>query len=216
MSCRSIWKWRAQYGDVIGGLGTGVGDGDRGVICGRNAECCRAKERAQEIDCDAEDARDAEYLGLGSSFGSTAGSSTGSLSSLASAASALPTSPWTVPVAPATQAAATVGSPLYSPEVAAALENRRTPSPAHGPGYTRHEIEGIGGVVKRTRVKMVRVGACVHDWEDELKRGVILEREITGKTRSWCGWCWRPIPSIKDVQTDGQGSPINAVRQDMF
>lgn len=202
----SIWKWRTQYGDVIGGMGTGIGDGDRGVICGREARCCRAKERAQEIDCDAEDARDAD-MALGSSFGSTAGSS-GSLSSMASVSvTSLPsTAPWTLPVAPATQAAVTVGSPLYSPEVAAAMESRRTPSPAMGPGYARHEVEGIGGVVKRTRVKMVRVGACVHDWDEELKRGVILEREITGKARSWCGWCRRPIPSKKDEQTDGRSS----------
>ncbi len=149
----------------------------------------------------------------GSRSGSFAGSR-GSFTSLASAASSpsanftsVETPPaWSIPIAPATQAAATVGSPLYSPEVAAALVNRRTPSPALGPGYARHEIEGIGGVVKRKRVKMVRIGACVPNWEDEMARGAILEREITGRVRSWCGWCWRPIPSQKDEETDRPGS----------
>ncbi|CAK7200964.1 hypothetical protein SEUCBS139899_003664 [Sporothrix eucalyptigena] len=201
---RAIWKWRTQYGEVLGGLGTGIGEGDRGVICGRDKDCCCAKEREQETDCDAEDAREAEDMG--SSIGSLPGPSSGGIGSPASFASAASTpsvtlneSPWSIPIAPATQAASTVGSPLYSPEVAAALVNRRTPSPALGPGYARHEIEGIGGVVKRKRVKMVRVGACVHDWEDELARGAILEREITGRVRSWCGWCWRPIPSQRDM-----------------
>ncbi|KAF4979228.1 hypothetical protein FDECE_18099, partial [Fusarium decemcellulare] len=53
-----IWRWRNQYGEILGGLGTGIGEGDRGVICGREAGCCAAKEREQQLDCDAEDARD--------------------------------------------------------------------------------------------------------------------------------------------------------------
>ncbi|CAK7246115.1 MAG: hypothetical protein STHCBS139747_007737 [Sporothrix thermara] len=221
---RAIWKWRTQYGEVLGGLGTGIGEGDRGVICGRDKDCCCAKEREQETDCDAEDAREAEDMS--SSAGSLAGPSGagpgsiggfGSPSSHASAASSpsitYTESPWSIPIAPATQAASTVGSPLYSPEVAAALFNRRTPSPALGPGYARHEIEGIGGVVKRKRVKMVRVGACVHDWEDELARGAILEREITGRVRSWCGWCWRPIPSQRDVDRRSSSSSSTSSSQ---
>ena len=36
-------------------------------------------------------------------------------------------------------------------------------SSIRGAGYARHEIEGIGGVVKRKLVKMVKVGACVPD-----------------------------------------------------
>ncbi|CAK7271676.1 hypothetical protein SEPCBS57363_004745 [Sporothrix epigloea] len=206
---RAIWKWRTQYGEVLGGLGTGIGEGDRGVICGRDKDCCCAKEREQETDCDAEDAREAEDMGspagsfarLSGGLGSAGGigSSSSSISAASSPSVTYAESPWSIPIAPATQAASTVGSPLYSPEVAAALFNRRTPSPALGPGYARHEIEGIGGVVKRKRVKMVRVGACVHDWEDELARGTILEREITGRVRSWCGWCCRPIPSQRDM-----------------
>ncbi|KAJ3498990.1 hypothetical protein NLG97_g691 [Lecanicillium saksenae] len=52
-----IWRWRNHYGEVLGCLGTGIGDADRGVICGREEHCLGAREREQEIDCDAEDAR---------------------------------------------------------------------------------------------------------------------------------------------------------------
>lgn len=75
-------------------------------------------------------------------------------------------------------------------------DRSRTPSPQLGPGYARHEIEGIGGIVKRKLVRMVRVGACVPEFEDE--RGVgkkAMGREVNGARRSWCGWCWRVIPA---------------------
>ncbi|EEY14375.1 conserved hypothetical protein [Verticillium alfalfae VaMs.102] len=42
-----VWKWRNHYGEVLGGLGTGIGDGDRGVICGRESDCVAAKEVEQ-------------------------------------------------------------------------------------------------------------------------------------------------------------------------
>lgn len=75
----------------------------------------------------------------------------------------------------------------------------RTPSPQLRSGYQRHEIEGIGGVVKRKLVRMVRVGACVPEWEDEHGVGKrALVREMNGDMRSWCGWCWRVIPGKDD------------------
>ena len=70
--------------------------------------------------------------------------------------------------------------------------------PSLRPGYARHEIEGIGGVVKTKLVRMLRVGACVPEWEDEKNKGQILEREISGGRRSWCGWCSRVIPGARD------------------
>ncbi|KLO94558.1 uncharacterized protein Y057_8692 [Fusarium fujikuroi] len=104
-----IWRWRNQYGEVLGGLGTGIGEGVRGVVCGREADCCAAKE-------------------------------------------------------------------------------------------VEHQIEGIGGVVKRKRVRMVRVGHCVPEWDDERTSGSrILGREVRGERRSWCGWCNRVIPGEKDL-----------------
>ncbi|EQL02273.1 hypothetical protein OCS_02017 [Ophiocordyceps sinensis CO18] len=52
-----IWHWRSHYGETLGGLGTGIGDGDRGVTCGRERRCLAAREIEHEVDCDAEDAR---------------------------------------------------------------------------------------------------------------------------------------------------------------
>jgi hypothetical protein len=169
-------------------LGTGIGDADRGVICGRESRCLGARDREQETDCDAEDAREADYYssspssahgGVGVGAGvpqSTATSLAGSLHSAAGS-----------------EFGSSLGA--YSPPTTG---YNRTPSPALGPGYARHEIEGIGGVVKTKLVRMVRVGACVPEWEDEKAKGEILGREVQGKARSWCGWCWRVIPGSKD------------------
>lgn len=68
-----------------------------------------------------------------------------------------------------------------------------------GPGYARHEIEGIGGVVKTKLVRMVKVGACVTKFEDESEQGKYLSREVEGRCRSWCSWCKRVIPSKDDI-----------------
>ncbi|CZT10142.1 uncharacterized protein RAG0_14697 [Rhynchosporium agropyri] len=150
----SIWKWRTRYLPSLGGLGVGIGEGNRGVPCGRNGECIAAREVESEIDCDAEDAREIDRdsraespASPGSSNGSANGSTAGQM----------------------------------------------------GPGYARHEIEGIGGVVKRKLVRMVKVGACVPEWGDEKDAGKFLVREQEGKSRSWCGWCWRVVPGAKDI-----------------
>ncbi|GAW21509.1 hypothetical protein ANO14919_110300 [Xylariales sp. No.14919] len=181
---RSIWRWRNQYGEVLGG--TGIGEGNRGVICGREGSCLGGKEVAEETDCDAADAR--EQLSLNHS------------------------SPASTPSPPSSF---TSGSPLSSGLSASGSEGggHRTPSPLHShsvglasgsgsclrPGYARQEIEGIGGVVKTKLVRMMRVGACVPEWEDEKNKGQILEREVSGGRRSWCGWCCRVIPGERDT-----------------
>lgn len=165
--------------------GTGIGEGNRGVICGREGSCLGAREVEQETDCDAADARSLHH----SSPSST----------------------------PSPSSSLTTGSPLSTGSVSfsggSGSENGayRTPSP-HSysvgmvagfgaglrPGYARHEIEGIGGVVKTKLVRMLRVGACVPEWEDEKSKGQILEKEISGGRRSWCGWCSRVIPGARD------------------
>ncbi|KAK4241415.1 hypothetical protein C8A03DRAFT_30391 [Achaetomium macrosporum] len=178
---QGIWKWRNQYTEVLGGLGTGIGEGDRGVICGRETECCAAREREQETDGDAEDAREAEHY---------------SHSSASSVVSSL--APWTLSGPGST---ASLGSIVSSS--GASIFDRRTPSPALKPGYERHEIEGIGGVMKKKLVRMVKVGACVPEWDDERAKGEILGREVQGRRRSWCGWCRRVIPSRKDYEQAG-------------
>ncbi|KAI1841179.1 hypothetical protein JX266_012646 [Neoarthrinium moseri] len=186
---QTIWRWRNQYGDVIGGLGTGIGDGDRGVICGRDAECCAAKEREHETDCDAADAREHVL----SNPGTPPPSNPHPFQSWATASSSSSSS-----------SVATPSPPSSPPEHH--HERGHTPSPTQlGPGYTRHEIEGIGGVVKTKRLSMIRVGACVPEWEDEKNKGEILGREISGRARSWCGWCWRAIPGKKDYETGEPG-----------
>ncbi|EFQ28999.1 hypothetical protein CGRA01v4_11345 [Colletotrichum graminicola] len=152
-----VWKWRAHYGEVLGGLGTGIGEGDRGVTCGRESACAGAKERENETDCDAEDA-------------------------------------------------AVSGKNLWTATDQVHLDTvryERTPSPQLGPGYERHEIEGIGGCVKTKLIRMVRVGACVPEWDDEKSQHKILAREVKGTRRSWCGWCYRVIPGETDLAKVG-------------
>lgn len=124
-------------------MGTGISDGNRSFECGRSSACLRAKWVEEEIDCDAEDAR----------------------------------------------------------EIFTGVRDANTSmSNAHmAPGYMRHEIEGIGGVVKKKMLKMVRVGACVTEWEDEKERGMYLVREAEGRCRSSCGWCHRIVLGEKDL-----------------
>ncbi|KXX76924.1 hypothetical protein MMYC01_208099 [Madurella mycetomatis] len=195
---KCIWKWRNQYTDVLGGLGTGIGEGDRGVICGRETECCAAREREQETDGDAEDAREAENYQQQQqqTLGSVTPSSSASSTTGTYASSSL--APWGTA---STATTAATGGASSSNNSTATLD-RRTPSPAIKPGYERHEIEGIGGVMKKKLVRMVKVGACVPEWDDERVKGEILGREVQGRRRSWCGWCWRVIPSGKDYEAD--------------
>ncbi|KAL9479639.1 hypothetical protein ACSS6W_004425 [Trichoderma asperelloides] len=177
---KAIWRWRTKYGGF-----TGIGDGDRGVICGREEACLAARERENEIDCDAEDAR-----GSTLSPWSTGSSSSGTPSPGPQHAGTTPPG-------------ATAGFPFPAngtiESIIDEIRHQRTPSPQLGPGYERHEIEGIGGIVKKKLVRMVRVGACVPEWEDEKgSNSKILAREVNGAARSWCGWCWRVIPGEKD------------------
>ncbi|KAK7749193.1 hypothetical protein SLS62_008374 [Diatrype stigma] len=271
---QSIWKWRSQYGDVIGGLGTGIGEGDRGVICGRGEACCASRERQQETDCEAEDARSVDLMlssgsvGGGSgtatpplplpltaassssisqatntyatSFGSNAssGGGSGSSSSANSLYSRSPNSRSHTPEVGGTGTTAAGGGgsgavaiyntnnngsannssswlpqlrgssptdPLrYRSSTPLSLSLSTSPlsvSMQQRPGYARHEIEGIGGVVKTKLVRIVRVGACVPEWEDERHHSSqVLGREVSGRARSWCGWCWRVIPGKKDAE----------------
>ncbi|KAK2068325.1 hypothetical protein P8C59_002968 [Phyllachora maydis] len=165
---KSTWRWRIHYGEDLGSLGIGIGDGDRGVICGRGRACCASRDCEQETDCDAEDARDAgatpatrSSSSSSSSSGGGGGGGAGSLSrahSMHSSGSGVANGP-----------------------------GARTPSPALGPGYQRQEIEGIGGVVKTKFVRIMKVGACVLDYEDERASGDVLSRECKGQLRSWVG-----------------------------
>ncbi|OAA50952.1 hypothetical protein BBO_00899 [Beauveria brongniartii RCEF 3172] len=172
-----IWRWRNHYGEVLGCLGTGIGDADRGVICGREERCLAARECEQEIDCDAEDARSSRASSTSSSSDHHQNNN------------------------PATPPGAhNHGSYFPASWSSESRADERSPSSPLllGPGYERHEIEGIGGIVKRKLVRMVRVGKCVPEWEEERTSARVLGREARGEARSWCGWCWRVVPGRDD------------------
>lgn len=43
------------YSTYLGGLGTGIGEGNEGVACGRGSSCLAFKVIEQERDCDADE-----------------------------------------------------------------------------------------------------------------------------------------------------------------
>lgn len=49
-----IWTWRTRYSTYLGGLGTGIGEGNEGVKCWRGDKCMAAQEVEVEIDCSEE------------------------------------------------------------------------------------------------------------------------------------------------------------------
>ncbi|KAI4171897.1 MAG: hypothetical protein LQ343_003974 [Gyalolechia ehrenbergii] len=51
---RRIWTWRTRYSTYLGGLGTGIGEGNEGVKCWRGEKCMAAQEVEVEIDCSEE------------------------------------------------------------------------------------------------------------------------------------------------------------------
>ncbi|KAL8946815.1 MAG: hypothetical protein Q9222_006840 [Ikaeria aurantiellina] len=51
---RRIWTWRTRYSTYLGGLGTGIGEGNEGVKCWQGEKCMSAKEVEVEIDSSEE------------------------------------------------------------------------------------------------------------------------------------------------------------------
>ena len=49
---RRIWIWRTRYSTGLGGLGTGIGEGNEGVECGRRDRCLAATDIEVEIVCE--------------------------------------------------------------------------------------------------------------------------------------------------------------------
>jgi hypothetical protein len=52
---KRVWTWRTRYSTYLGGLGTGIGEGNEGVKCGRGEHCLAAKDIEVEIDCSADE-----------------------------------------------------------------------------------------------------------------------------------------------------------------
>ncbi|CBY01268.1 hypothetical protein LEMA_P000550.1 [Plenodomus lingam JN3] len=141
------WSWRTRYSHYLGGVGTGAGEGNEGVECGRGNTCLGA--RIVEHETCQQDILDA----------------------------------------------------LEKENIA----HPESPERWRGTSYLAQEIEGIGGVLKVKHKKQVRVGECVKLYEDEREKSIqYLEREVTGKLRSWCSWCDRVVLGEKDeVTSDG-------------
>jgi hypothetical protein len=76
--------------------------------------------------------------------------------------------------------------------------DRESPGVEPRSGYNVHPFEGAGGCVTNKTVVKIRVGQSVPEWHDEKSASQILEREVEGKVRSWCGWCWRVLPGEDD------------------
>ena len=45
------WAWRTRYTAYLGGLGTGIGEGNEGVQCGRRGACFAAQLVECEVEC---------------------------------------------------------------------------------------------------------------------------------------------------------------------
>ena len=52
---KRIWTWRTRYSSYLGGLGTGIGEGNEGVKCGRGKNCLAAQDFEVELDSGEED-----------------------------------------------------------------------------------------------------------------------------------------------------------------
>lgn len=185
---KRVWTWRSRYSTHIGGLGTGMGEGDQGQKCGKGENCAEATDIEVEIDCSAEaggsdTGQRLEGNGVPVGFGEGRPRTTtmeGGGEGAAEAEAEGPGRGW---------ADFAAGERVEGPR--AEKHGGRIPE---GPGYLRQEIEGIGGVVKKKVKKRVRVGATVQEFEDERESGRYLDREEKGSLRCWCGWCDRVVP----------------------
>jgi len=48
------WTWRTRYSHYLGGVGTGAGEGNEGVECGRGPSCLAARIVEHEVNYDAD------------------------------------------------------------------------------------------------------------------------------------------------------------------
>ncbi|KAF1976824.1 hypothetical protein BU23DRAFT_454963 [Bimuria novae-zelandiae CBS 107.79] len=71
------WTWRTRYSHYLGGVGTGVGEGNEGVECGRGPSCLVAKLVEHEVDCTTEAYNTLENATSSSSASASASASGG-------------------------------------------------------------------------------------------------------------------------------------------
>ena len=173
---RRVWTWRSRYSTHIGGgLGTGLGEGDQGQKCARARSCLSDIDGGGvcwvEVDCGDEAAQDYDEP------------------SSSDTAKTIPDDTLLTPIDPFQEPRFRGRSCSITPS---------TPMSHDRPGYHSQEMEGIGGVVKKKVKKRVKVGATVWEFDDERETGRYLEREASGKLRSWCGWCDRVVPGAAE------------------
>lgn len=206
------WTWRTRYSAYLGGLGTGIGEGNEGVPCGRGADCADARCVEQEVDLDAEGLEElrcewerTDWNPSGVSGVATTGDGVGGYSSDASLTSSGSMNASTAPTsAPSSSDGHSV--PSRPPLNPSSSSSSRT---WQGGSWNVQECEGIGGVMRKKVKKVVRIGAVVREFEDE--RGEagpdrVMKREQRGERRSWCAWCERVIPGAKDLTPNGNAS----------
>ena len=55
---KRVWTWRTRYATNLGGLGTGIGEGNEGVQCARGHACFAAT--CAEVECESAEVRELE------------------------------------------------------------------------------------------------------------------------------------------------------------
>ncbi|MCJ1308693.1 hypothetical protein MMC25_002347 [Agyrium rufum] len=195
-SYKQVWLWRKRYSSDLGGLGTGIGEGNEGVICARGTQCLAAEDKEYEKDCATSETELLDDAGFPNFNTTRALGSHGRDTGPYSLASPPP-----LPVVNNGASIASGRGVRIDPEGG---EVSWSTSGQQKAGYLRQEIEGIGGTVKGKYKMRVKLGRVVREFEDEREGGDFLLREIRGERRSWCSWCDRVIMGQKDMGLVGR------------
>jgi hypothetical protein len=62
------WTWRTRYSHYLGGVGTGAGEGNEGVECGRGSACLSARVVEHETDATHDGTPDSHERWKGTSY----------------------------------------------------------------------------------------------------------------------------------------------------
>ncbi|KAK7535221.1 uncharacterized protein J3D65DRAFT_604622 [Phyllosticta citribraziliensis] len=186
------WTWRTKYSH-LGGLGTGIGEGHEGVVCGLGEACRGGRDVEHEACGTPDEIAEMERRLDGSSAAGEAQLAT------AASASSTPLQPLFGPAATASSSAAAAAAATSAHN---GLDGVGTPHDEwSGNSFFAQEIEGIGGRRVMKVKKMVRIGAAVKEYEDEREsNNTYLGREKKGDNRAWCAWCNRLVPSRRDAR----------------
>jgi len=185
-------SWRKRYG----GFFAGVSEGQKGVRCGKGADCLAAQDTEYEVEVEAADC----YY--------SSGSDTENSQQQQQQQQQQQMSP-----------PGTMAMPHRSHDANEINNLSRTSSGTarswKDGGFMAHEVEGIGGAVMMKKRRLVKIGAEI-DEEDgadsesssslahrsvpgmPAASAMYLAREIKGERRSFCAWCQRIVPALDD------------------